>query len=125
MRFEDTVYIPKGTSTTEVDRILKESANVDIIHHFNSGVYAKEVHVPAGAKLLQHIHSFDHMSILASGTARVVVDGVVAEFTGPQCLTIEANKQHFVEALTPVVWFCIHATDSPDLDAADIKPTGE
>jgi len=38
MRFEDTAYIPKGTSTTEVDRILKEVGNVDVIHHFNSGV---------------------------------------------------------------------------------------
>jgi len=120
MRFEDTAYIPKGTSTTEVDRILKEVGNVDVIHHFNSGVYAKEVHVPAGSKLCQHSHTFDHMSILASGTARVVVDGVAAEFTGPQCLTIEANKHHSVEALTPVVWFCIHATDHTDVENVDM-----
>ena len=43
MRFEDTAFIPKGATTKDVDRILKEVGNVDIVHHFTSGVYAKEV----------------------------------------------------------------------------------
>jgi quercetin dioxygenase-like cupin family protein len=125
MRFEDTAFIPKGSSTHEVDRILKQVGNVDIVHHFTSGVYAKEVKVPAGSKLCQHIHNFDHMSVLASGTAKINVDGVDAVLTGPKCLTIEANKQHSVEALTDVVWFCIHATDHTDVDNVDMTLIGE
>ena len=97
----------------------------DILHHFGGGVYAKETIVPAGMVLVQHKHGHDHLSILASGTVEVVVDGERKEVTGPACLTIEANKHHGIKALTDAVWYCIHATtctDETEVDAVLIVP---
>lgn len=91
-----------------------EQHGVGIEHHFGGGVYAKETLIPAGKVLTQHRHRFDHLSILASGVARVSVDGVAREVVGPACLLIEAGKVHEVEALSDVVWFCVHATDCTD-----------
>ena len=99
-----------------------------IAHHFGGGMYAKETRIPAGMVLVQHKHNFDHLSILASGTVELLVDGVRSEMTGPSCLTIQANKHHGVKALTDVVWFCCHATDCMDLDHVDevlIAPSTE
>lgn len=90
-----------------------------IEHHFGGGVYAKEAAIPAGSILVQHKHTFDHLSILASGTVEVLVDGERLELTGPACLTIKANKHHGVKALTDVVWFCIHATECADVEHID------
>lgn len=90
-----------------------------ITHHFGGGVYAKEAVIAAGSVLVQHKHTFDHLSILAAGTVEVLVDGMRSELTGPACLTIKANKHHGVKALTDVVWFCIHATDCEDVDHVD------
>lgn len=86
-------------------------ADLPITHHFGGGVYSKETRIAAGLILVQHKHEYDHLSILASGTVELLVDGVRSELTGPACLTIEAGKHHGVKALTDVTWYCIHATD--------------
>ncbi len=94
-------------------------ADLPISHHFGGGVYAKETKVKAGLILVQHKHEYDHLSILASGTVEVLIDGQRTELTGPACLTIKANKHHGVRALTDVVWYCIHATDCIDEHEVD------
>lgn len=93
--------------------------DLPITHHFGGGVYSKETRVAAGLILVQHKHEYDHLSILASGTVELLVDGVRSELTGPACLTIKAGKHHGVKALTDVVWYCIHATDCADADEVD------
>jgi len=90
-----------------------------IEHYFSSGVYTKETRIPAGHILVQHKHKFDHLSILASGSVELAVDGVKTIIHAPACLTIEANKHHGVKSLTDVVWYCIHATDCTDESEID------
>jgi mannose-6-phosphate isomerase-like protein (cupin superfamily) len=90
-----------------------------IEHHFSAGVYAKEARIPAGHVLVQHKHKHDHLSILASGSIELMVDGERRIIDAPACLTIEANKHHGVKSLTDVVWYCIHATDCTNTDEID------
>jgi quercetin dioxygenase-like cupin family protein len=90
-----------------------------IKHYFSSGVYAKESRIPAGYVLVQHSHKHDHLSILASGSVEVVVDGKTSVINAPACFTIEANKHHGVKTLTDAVWYCIHATDCTDENEID------
>lgn len=90
-----------------------------INHYFGAGVYAKETRIPAGNILVQHKHKYDHLSVLASGSVELVVDGVKSIVHAPACLTIQANKHHGVKSLTNVVWYCIHATECTDMDEID------
>jgi len=90
-----------------------------IHHHFSSGVYAKETRIPAGHVLVQHAHKYGHLSILASGSVELLVDGVKSVVDGPACLTIAAGKHHGVKSLTDVVWYCVHATDCTDENEVD------
>ena len=90
-----------------------------ISHHFSAGVYAKETHIPAGHVLVQHKHKFSHLSILASGSIELMVDGERKIIHAPACLTIEADKHHGVKSLTDVVWYCVHATACTDTDEID------
>lgn len=83
-------------------------------HHFADGLYAKEAVIPAGYKVAKHIHNYTHLSLLASGKALVTAGDVVKEYTGPACIEITAGISHKVEAITDVVWFCIHAVDTAD-----------
>jgi len=99
-----------------------------VAHHFGGGVYAKETRVPAGFVLVQHKHAHDHLSVLASGTVELLVDGVRSELAGPACVTIRAGKHHGIKALTEVTWYCIHATDCTDAKHVDevlIVPSNE
>lgn len=93
--------------------------DLPISHHFGGGVYAKETRIAAGLILVQHKHEHDHLSVLASGTVELLIDGVRSEKTGPACITITAGKHHGVKALTDVVWYCIHATDCTDESEVD------
>lgn len=89
-------------------------------HHFSDGLYAKEIHVPEGMMVVQHKHTFSHLSVLAQGKVVVVIDGEEPQIiTAPACLDIRANTNHGIKALTDVVWFCIHATDEKDIKKVD------
>lgn len=96
-----------------------EDLGVVVTHHFAGGVYCKETQIPAGVKLTQHRHSFDHLSHLAAGRVRLSVHGVDTEHTAPATLTIAAGKVHEVLALTAATWLCIHATDCTDAAQVD------
>ncbi len=102
-----------------------QAHGVDLVHHFASGVYAKETRIPAGVVMTQHVHPFDHLSILASGTVAVTVDDAsMGAITGPACINILAGKVHSVTAITDAVWFCIHATDETDPEKVDAEILG-
>ena len=96
----------------------------NIHHHFVGqdqarGVYAKELHIPAGWTLGEHRHDYDHLSILSSGTVRLTRGGATEEFTGSCAITIKAGVTHTLVALTDAVWYCIHPTDCTDPDQVD------
>lgn len=57
-----------------------------------------------------HSHQFDHLTLLAKGKLRVTVEGVVSEFTAPQMIYIQKDRQHELVALVDdTVAYCIHA----------------
>ena len=93
--------------------------DLNIIHHFSSGVYAKQMHLPAGFTALSHSHLFDHLSLLAKGKVIVTTDNYTQIYTAPVCITIEKNMNHSIEALEDTTWFCIHATDETDPNKVD------
>ncbi len=57
-----------------------------------------------------HTHQFDHLTLLASGSLRVTVDGATSEFKAPHMIYIHKDKRHELVALEDhTVAFCIHA----------------
>lgn len=100
-----------------------DAAGIVVSHRFASGLYAKEMRVPAGAQIGKHRHDFDHFSALMQGSAALDVDGVRTVHQAPALLTIEAGKLHVITAITDVVWQCIHATDETDADKIDAALT--
>ena len=98
--------------------------DLQIKHHFSSGVYARQMTLPAGHFAVTHAHAYDHLSILASGEVLVMKDNVQVRYHAPAVITILAGCHHRIEAVQDSVWFCIHATDETDpaeLDEVLIK----
>ena len=85
-----------------------------VVHEFSAdGVWAAHITVSdAGTILPQHAHTFDHLTILASGSVRVSrSDAESIEYTAPAGILIPAGVKHLFETLTPdVVLACIHNT---------------
>ena len=88
-------------------------------HYFGEGIYAKRMRLPAGHRAVTHKHNYDHLSILAAGSASVDVGGEMTIYGAGDCVTIKAGVAHEIVAITDVVWFCIHATDETDPEKVD------
>lgn len=64
----------------------------------------------AGDIEITHTHSFDHLTLLASGSVKCTVDGNETEFHAPHMIYIKKEHMHSFEALEDnTVAFCIHA----------------
>ena len=103
---------------SKLDDMLRENG-IAVAHNFGGGTYAKEMRIPRGQYIKQHAHNYEHLSILASGDARVEMAGKTEYLSGPSCITIPAGYEHRVAAVTDVVWYCIHATNVADPEVID------
>lgn len=57
-----------------------------------------------------HTHQFDHLTLLANGSLKIVVDGVESVFKAPHMIYIHKDKVHELTALEDnTLAFCIHA----------------
>lgn len=58
-----------------------------------------------------HYHRFDHVTLLATGSVKVEVDGhEPKEFNAPTFIVISKNHKHKITALTDdVVYYCVFA----------------
>jgi len=78
----------------------------------------------AGDATQGHYHLFDHVSLFASGTVEVEVDGnPPRQFTAPTFIVIKKDKPHKFTAITDdVLWYCVFAIRDVDGDVTDIIP---
>lgn len=73
-----------------------------------------------GEKIGGHKHKYDHVSLLAKGSAKVEVDGVEKIFESPTFIVIRKDKIHNVTALEEgTLWYCIFADRSMDGEVYD------
>ncbi len=76
-----------------------------------ANLFSRQMHFrKAGDFELGHTHAFDHLTLLASGSLRVTVNGAATVFKAPQMIYIKAEHHHELEALEDdTVAYCIHA----------------
>lgn len=106
-----------------IEAIMKEYPQVDlkVIHHFSKGVYARELHIPAGVILTGEIHKFPNLNILSQGKIQVLVGDTVQEIEAPFTVVSPAGTKRIARALTDCVWTTIHGTDETDVDKIELQ----
>ena len=94
---------------------------VGIEHHFVADeVYLKRADIAAGTLLGKHSHPMDHASALVKGTVLLKIDDrPVRYISAPAMILIKAGQEHSIEAVTDVVWHCIHITSATDPESVD------
>ena len=70
----------------------------------------------------QHVHTHDHITLLASGSVRLWQDGEeIGHYEAPALLTIPAGKRHAFMAVTDnVVLCCLHNLRGTEFDMPQI-----
>ena len=93
--------------------------NLKVVHHFSEGVYARELHIPAGTILVGEIHKFRNLNILSQGSMQVSVDDDIVTVEAPFTVVSPAGTKRIAYALTDCIWTTIHGTTETDIDAIE------
>lgn len=123
-----TAYSPTPTPApadvhTAVDyleeAIRRQLPPIDLepVHHFAPGIYARELTIPAGVLLTGKIHRTTHLNIVSQGSIVVwsETEGT-RRIDAPFAFVASPGTRRIGFALTDTVWTTIHATDLTDLD---------
>lgn len=99
------------------EAFLKEQPQVElkVVHHFSKGVYARELHIPAGIILTGEIHKFTNLNILSKGKIQVLIGETVQEIDAPHTVVSPAGTKRIAYTLTDCIWTTIHGTDETDV----------
>ena len=83
-----------------------------------TNLWLRQMHfAKAGDANAGHKHNYDHMTLLATGSVAVHVDGQTTNFTAPHMIFIQAGKSHYIEALEDnTVAYCVHALRDKDTE---------
>lgn len=88
-------------------------------HHFANGMYARELHIPAGTMVVGKIHKQEHFFILASGEMSITTDMGSTRIQGPMVCAGTPGTKRAVHTHTDCVVINVHKTDLTDIDAIE------
>ena len=78
-----------------------------------ANTWIKHIHFgETGDVMPGHVHTFDHQTLLATGSVQVELDDVLREtvYQAPRILVISKGKRHTFRALEPnTTLYCVHA----------------
>jgi len=102
--------MPDNRTRIESNNIIDFGPEVSINHV--AGVFVKQMKfLKAGDFMPGHTHTYDHMTLLAKGSAKVTVNGQDTIFNAPHIIFIHKDNIHRIEALEDeTVAYCIHPT---------------
>ena len=101
-----------------LEAIMLQMPQLDlkVIHHFSKGVYARELHIPAGVTLIGEIHKFENLNILSAGTMVVTTEDGMKEVSAPFTVVSPPGTKRAAHTLTECVWTTIHGTEERNID---------
>lgn len=102
----------------EFEKYMKEQPQLEFVvhHHFSFGVYARELHIPAGALLTGEIHKHENLNILSKGDISVLTEDGVKRIQAPFTIVSPAGTKRIAYAHTDCIWTTIHGTHERDVE---------
>lgn len=102
----------------DIERLMRQAPQVElkVKHYFSKGVYARELHIPAGVILTGEIHKFENLNILSQGKIEVLTEKGMQEVEAPFTVVSPAGTKRIARAITDCIWTTIHGTDENDLN---------
>lgn len=92
-----------------------------VTHLFAPDVYSREIFMPSGMLVIGHQHRTSHLNIVLTGSARVLMNGLVHEITAPFTFRSGEGVRKVLYILEDCRWMTIHATQDTDVDVIEDK----
>lgn len=102
----------------ELEDIIREYDQIDIepVHYFAPGIYAREITIPADACIVGKMHRTEHLNIISQGFCSVYVLGKKMDIAAPFTFISYPGSKKAIYAHEDTVWTTIHPTTETDLD---------
>jgi hypothetical protein len=103
---------------THPEKVLEDGRPIELetIHHFAPGIYARELRIPAGVLLTGKIHKTEHLNMLVKGRIEIANAEGSREMIAPQIFVSPPGTKRAGYAHEDSVWVTIHATEETDLE---------
>lgn len=112
-----TASLREKTFALETEmRRMPNQIQIEVIHHFSPGVYAREIHIPADTTLVGEIHKYPQLNILSQGEISVSTDDGIKRISAPFTIVSPAGTKRVAYAHTDCVWTTILHTEETDID---------
>lgn len=111
-------------SIDELEAAMRTVPTLEIepVHRFAAGLYAREITIPAGTLLTGKIHRTQHLNIVSKGRMSVWSEGEeLREIIAPFAFVAEPGTRRVGFAHEDTVWTTIHATAETDLDKLEAE----
>jgi len=83
-------------------------ANLPVRHHFSSGIYVREIFMPAGSRVIGKKHKTRHLNIVISGKITIWTAQGRMDLTGPCVFESMAGTQKVVYMHTDCIFMTVH-----------------
>lgn len=113
-----TADMPMAERIEHLEHAMRAAGTVEleVKHHFSKGVYARELHIPAGIVLTGEVHKFTNLNILSQGEISVLVDDQIERVSAPFTIVSPPGTKRVAYAHTDCIWTTIHGTDETDVE---------
>lgn len=106
----DEIAALEGAMHAHPDRITIEPR-----HLFATGLYVREVTLPAGSTAIGHRHLQEHVCVISKGRVIVITEDGREEIAAPFTMIVPPGRKNCVHALEETVWTTVHAAESRDV----------
>lgn len=124
----DLVPIDFGVKETDLDlrqkinelekamfQAVEHQIEIEPVHHFSHGLYAREITIPKGALLTGKIHRFAHINVISKGDISVLTENGIERIQAPCTIISKPGTKRVGFAHEDTVWTTFHATSETDL----------
>lgn len=98
-----------------------DQVEIEPIHHFSPGVYAREIEIPAGVVIVGKLHKTQHLIMLLSGEVTIYTDEGMKRMTAPQVWQTYPGTKRAIYAHETSRLMTIHPTNETDLEVIETQ----
>lgn len=98
-----------------------DQVEVPLTHAFAPGVYLREVFMPKDTFVIGHQHRTKHFNVVLTGSASVLMDGVVHQITAPAIFVSEPGVRKVLYIREDMRWATIHPTEETDVEQLELE----
>ena len=103
----------------ELEKAMMEHPNqveMELVHHFSKGLYARELKIPAGTLLVGKIHKHKSLNILAQGDISLLTEEGTKRVKAPYTVVSKPGIKRVGYAHEDCTWITVHATEETNLE---------